>query len=65
MRHNAAPKGSSITAYNPPFKNSEDAPNTVSEPNHVAKSAEELSNKGKLLPAKRKSPDVLILRDAQ
>jgi hypothetical protein len=50
-RQRAAPKGSSITEYSPPFKNSEDAPKTVSEPNQVAKRAAELSSIGRLLPA--------------
>jgi hypothetical protein len=47
----AAPKGSSITEYKPPFKNSEEAPNTVSEPNQVANKADELRSNGRLLPA--------------
>jgi hypothetical protein len=45
--------------------NSEDAPNTVSDPNHVAKRADELRRMGRLRPASMKSPDVFTLLEAQ
>jgi hypothetical protein len=64
-RHNAAPNGSSITPYNPPLRNSEEAPNTVSEPNHVANNAAELNVNGRLRPANIKSPEVFTLFEAQ
>ena len=54
-----------IHAYNPPFKNSDDAPKTVSEPNQVANSADELKSMGRLRPASMKSLEVFTLRDAQ
>jgi hypothetical protein len=63
-RHREAPKGSSITENNPPSRNWDDAPKTVSEPNQVAKSAEVLSTIGKLLPASMKSPDDLTFLEA-
>jgi hypothetical protein len=63
-RQRAAPKGSSITANNPPSRNCADAPKTVSDPNHVAKSADALRKSGRLLPASMKSPDVFTRRDA-
>src|SRR5690606_11646159 len=63
-RHSAAPNGSSITLYKPPFKNSDDAPKTVSDPNHVANKAAELNRSGKLLPANIKSPVVFTRREA-
>jgi hypothetical protein len=44
-----------MVAYNPPFRNSDDAPKTVSEPNHVAKRAAVLNTIGRLLPASIKS----------
>ena len=37
IKHNEAPKGSSITPRNPSLANFAGMPNTVSEPNHVAK----------------------------
>ncbi len=54
-----------MTEYNPPFKNSDEAPKTVSDPNQMAKSAAELKANGKLLPANIKSPVFLTLREAQ
>jgi hypothetical protein len=47
------------------LRNSEEAPKTVSDPNQVANSADELSTKGKLRPASIKSPEVFTLRAAQ
>jgi hypothetical protein len=65
MRQRHAPNGSSITPYKPPSRNSAEAPKTVSDPNHVANKAVELSISGKLLPANMKSPEVFTLLDAQ
>jgi hypothetical protein len=64
-RHKAAPNGSSITEYNPPFRNSDDAPKTVSDPNQVANSAAVLKKIGRLLPASIKSPEFFTRLDAQ
>jgi hypothetical protein len=64
-RQSAAPKGSSITEYRPPFKNSDEAPKTVSDPNQVANKADELKKSGRLLPANMKSPEFFTRLEAQ
>ena len=63
-KHKAAPKGSSMTPRNPLPIKAEEAPSTVSEPNHVANSAQATMNIGKRRPATTKSAAECTRRDA-
>jgi hypothetical protein len=49
------PSGSSITPRNPCFRNSDEAPKMVSDPNHKANRAKVFTIKGNFLPARIKS----------
>jgi hypothetical protein len=65
IRHKAPPKGSSITPRSPFSKYSDDAPKIVSDPNHVAKSADAERNKGNCRPANTKSFEFLTSLEDQ
>ena len=64
MRQRDAPKGSSMTPYNPSEAICEEAPKTVSEPNQVANKAATDMYIGSFPPARIKSLPVFTLKEA-